>query len=71
MRTEVEITIKIDEIEDVVEKENGKSVIYLKEPKSNIEWGHIYTIEVRNEPVRISKRLFGFFGYRRDRIIEC
>lgn len=71
MKTETEITINSDEIEDVVENENGKSVIYLKEPREGIEWGHIYTIEVRNESEKLTKRLYGFFGYRRDRIIEC
>ena len=67
MRTEIDITIKDSEIERIGESRTGKREIYLREVREGIEWGHIYKIRLEGE----NETIYGFFGYRRDRIIEC
>ena len=67
MRTEIDITIAENEIESIGESKTGKREIRVREPREGIEWGHIYRIRLESE----NETIYGFFGYRRNRIIEC
>lgn len=67
MKSEIDITIADNEIERIGESRTGKREIQLREAKEGIEWGHIYKIRLESE----HETIYGFFGYRRDRIIEC
>lgn len=67
MKTEIDLIITESEIESIGESRTGKREIHLVEPREEIEWGHIYKIRLESE----HDTIYGFFGYRRDRIIEC
>lgn len=67
MRTEVDLTISESEIESIGESKTGKRDIHLREPREGIEWGHIYRIRLEGK----NETIYGFFGYRRNRIVEC
>ena len=67
MKTEIDMTISESEIESIGESKTGKREIHLREPREGIDWGHIYKIRLEGE----NETIYGFFGYRRDRIIEC
>lgn len=67
MKTEIDMTISESEIESIGESKTGKREIRLIEPREGIDWGHIYKIRLEGE----NETIYGFFGYRRDRIIEC
>ena len=67
MKTEIDLIITESEIESIGESRTGKREIHLREAKEGIEWGHIYKIRLESE----HETIYGFFGYRRDRIIEC
>lgn len=62
-------TVSIDANEiDRVEMQGDKTVIVLKASKMDIDWGHIYYIEIVHGAYK--DRFYGYFGYKRDRIIE-
>ena len=67
MRIEIDLTISESEIESIGESRTGRREIHLREPREGVEWGHIYKILLEGE----NETIYGFFGYRRDRIIEC
>lgn len=62
------VTISVDEV-DHVEQQGDKSIIILKASKPDVEWGHIYHIEIVHGAYR--DKFYGYFGYKRNRIIEC
>ena len=67
MRDKERVEIKTEEIENI-EQKGEQSIIKLKESKGDVEWGNIYEIEIVHGAFR--ERLYGYFGYKRDRIVE-
>lgn len=61
------VTISVDEV-DHAERQGDKSIIVLKTSKPDVDWGHIYHIEIVHGMFK--DKFYGYFGYKRNRIIE-